>query len=175
MQDNLRHGADAVGGGLSRALRPFLTQQLFYGAAVSCVLGLALGFWVKPPLVEAMPNDTVQPVISQTADAGAWTVTSQPADWQVAAASPTPTALDSMVATDAAPIPVDQAAADQEPAATADNMRRISDTGAEADAEPLSGATRDQAGDEAGDAPPSRWPSVDGGEPSIGQQPATAR
>src|SRR5437868_525525 len=48
MQDILRRGALKVGDGLSRGLRPFLTQQLFYGAAVSCLMGLALGFWVKP-------------------------------------------------------------------------------------------------------------------------------
>ena len=171
MQDILRRGAGTVGRGLSQTLQPFLTQQLFYGAAVSCVIGLALGFWVKPPLVEAMPHDTMQPVAAQTADAATWVVTSPTADWQVASASPSPSALATMVATDAAPITVDQPATDREPAATPDNVSRISNT----DAEPASGAAPNAAGDETRDTPPSRWPSVDGGEPSIGQQQPISR
>jgi hypothetical protein len=36
-----------------RAAGPFLTRQVFYGAAISCAVGLGIGLWLQPPRTHA--------------------------------------------------------------------------------------------------------------------------
>jgi hypothetical protein len=54
--------AQAVGHGLARAAAPILTKQLFYGAAVSCAVGVGLGLWLEPPRPHLVESGVMQPV-----------------------------------------------------------------------------------------------------------------
>lgn len=77
----------------------WLTRQLFYGIAVSCVLGLGLGFWVKPPAAEASPQaEEPMVVASQYGPDGPDGAGRTSSYWQVARAD----------ATAYAPAPVEQ-------------------------------------------------------------------
>lgn len=63
------------------ALLPLLTQKLFYGAAISCAVGLGLGVWLQPP--KPHYGSTATPVVTLPQE--------QPNLWgDVAEASPAP-------------------------------------------------------------------------------------
>ena len=68
----------------------WLTRQLFYGIAVSCVLGLGLGFWAKPPAAEASPQaEEPMAVASQYGPDGPDGAGQRSSYWQVARADAT--------------------------------------------------------------------------------------
>jgi hypothetical protein len=48
MQISSTFNAQDLGDGVMRAAAPSLTRQLFYGAAISCAAGLAIGAWLQP-------------------------------------------------------------------------------------------------------------------------------
>ena len=62
MQNPSQFNAQALGDGVARALDLILTKQLFYGAAVSCAVGLGLGLWLEPTRPQMLPPDSMQPV-----------------------------------------------------------------------------------------------------------------
>ena len=112
-----RFRARAMGSGLVRAATPILTKQLFYGAAVSCAVGLGLGVWLRPPLPHVLEPGVMQPVAADAlADQG--TVVSAP-PLRVASPPPQPDAAVSPAAdTEARPAPrIIPARADVPPAA----------------------------------------------------------
>lgn len=84
--------------GLKKAITPLLTRKLFFGAAISCAVGLGLGVWLQPPkfyygaatptvtLPQDQPNPWVQAAEAAPMPAGQ-TVT-DPNAAQAAAVSP---------------------------------------------------------------------------------------
>jgi hypothetical protein len=90
---------------LARTLMPLLTKQLFYGAAISCVVGLGLGLWLEPPKAQTIEPGSMQPVELQPTQATA------ESEGPGFAAYPPP----APVAHPPAPAPVEEVAARFEP------------------------------------------------------------
>ena len=62
MQMPRKFDAQALGHDLVRVATPFLTRQLFYGAAVACILGVGLGLWLEPPRPHLSKPGSMQPL-----------------------------------------------------------------------------------------------------------------
>ena len=55
---------------LKKAVAPLLTRKLFFGAAISCAVGLGLGVWLEPPKVYY--GSAVTPVALPQSQPDAW-------------------------------------------------------------------------------------------------------
>jgi len=163
--------AQTVGLAAARTLAPLLTQQLFYGAAVSCAVGLGLGLWLEPPRAEVLQPGSMDSSMIQLPPNPTYpdslAPTPMPAfySWTQPQTEP---AVEAGERTDAVYEPVAQS----EPPiqlAEADPADRARETGASGP--PLDLDSPPEAADEAQSLPePPRWephfPSRDGGAES---------
>lgn len=116
----------SLGPAVRRALAPLLTQRLFYGAAISCAVGLALGAWLKPPHARTFSSGDealyIQPLTTQTAEA---TDDQAPAPPEAASPDPAPTQVAALSPpagdTEAQPRPAAQQADDADDGDDLDN------------------------------------------------------